>query len=159
MTGPDLVGSERDVLVHYLRAMREAVIATTAGVDETQVRAAGVPSGTSLLGIVHHLAGVERHWFRKVFAGEDVDVDLSMSPRDGSSLAEVVAEYRAAGAESDAVIARTADLSTLAAIVNPGEDELDSLRRIIAHMIRETARHAGQADILRELIDGVTETG
>jgi hypothetical protein len=70
---------------------------------------------------------------------------------------EVVAAYREACARSDEIVRSCSDLSTMAAIANPGEDDIDSLRRIVAHMIEETARHAGHADILRELIDGATD--
>lgn len=69
---------------------------------------------------------------------------------------DLVADYRAACVRSDEIVYACPDLSTLAAIANPGEDALDSLRQIVAHMIEETGRHAGHADILRELIDGAT---
>jgi Protein of unknown function (DUF664) len=69
---------------------------------------------------------------------------------------EVVAAYREACARSDQIVRGCPDLSTLAKIANPGEDQRDSLRIIMAHMLRETARHAGHADILREQIDGAT---
>ena len=59
-------------------------------------------------------------------------------------------------ARSDAIVAACPDLGTPAAIANPGEDAIDPLRVIVTHMIEETARHAGHADILREQIDGVT---
>ena len=70
---------------------------------------------------------------------------------------EVVAAYREACARSDDIVRACPDLSTKAKIANPGQDQRDSLRRIVAHMIEETARHAGHADILREQIDGATD--
>ena len=155
--GDDLVGSERDVLVYYLNRMRDAVVRVSEGLTDEQQRAAGVPSGTSLLGLVWHLTGVEQHWFRLVFLGEDIEVDMSMDVPPELSRADVVAAYRAACARSDEIIMTCPDLSTLAAIANPGEDVLCSLRRVTAHLIRETSRHAGHADILREQIDGATE--
>ncbi len=156
-TGPDLIGAERDVLLYYLNKMRAAVIRTCAGLTDQQQRSPGVPSGTNLLGIVHHLTGVERHWFELVFLGDDSDIDMSMDVNVDTTHDHVVAAYRQACARSDEIVRACADLSTMAAIANPGEDDIDSLRRIVAHMIEETARHAGQADILREQIDGVTE--
>jgi hypothetical protein len=69
---------------------------------------------------------------------------------------EVVAAYRRICARNDEIV-RGHDLATVAAIANPGEDRPVSLRRITAHMIEETGRHAGHADILRELIDGATD--
>jgi uncharacterized damage-inducible protein DinB len=155
-TGPDPVGSERDVLLHYLNKMRDAVVRTSEGLTDEQQRAPGVPSGTNLLGLIQHLTGVEAHWFRRVFLDEDRHVDESMDVPVDATRDEVVAASREACARSDAIVRACPDLSTMAKIANPGEDEKDPLRVIMAHMIEETARHAGQADILREQIDGVT---
>jgi uncharacterized damage-inducible protein DinB len=156
-TWEELGGSERDVLLHYLNKVRNAVVRTAEGLTDEQQRTPGVPSGTNLLGIIKHLTGVEQHWFRLVFLGEDLDIDDSMDVPAGVTRDEVVAAYREAGARSDDIVRACPDLSTMATVVNPGEDALDSLRVIAAHMIEETARHAGQCDILRELIDGVTD--
>lgn len=154
--GPDYVRSERDVLLAYLDKMRDAVVATTQSLDDEQLRWAAVPSGTNLLGLLHHLTAVERHWFRMVFLGEDVECDMSMTVPEGVTRAEAVAAYREECARSDEIVRSCADLSTLSAVPNPGEEGLSSLRSIVAHMIEETGRHAGHADIIRELIDGRT---
>jgi uncharacterized damage-inducible protein DinB len=153
----DLVGSERDVLINYLNKMRNAVVRTSEGLTEEQQRAPGVPSGTNLLGTVQHLTEVEAHWFRRVFLGEDFETDRTMNVPAGVTRELVVAAYRAECARSDEIIRACPDLSTLSRRKNRGEEWLDSLRRIAAHMIEETARHAGQCDILRELIDGTTD--
>lgn len=79
-----------------------------------------------------------------------------MDVPDGATRDEVVAAYRQACARSDEIMAACPSLSTMAKIANPGEDKAVSLRRIVVHMIEETARHAGHADILREQIDGAT---
>jgi uncharacterized damage-inducible protein DinB len=154
--GQDLIRSERDVLLRYLNKMRDAVVAASESLTDDQLRAPGVPSGTNLLGLIQHLTGVEQHWFRLVFLGEDLVCDMSMGVPASLTRNEVVAAYREECARSDAVVRACPDLSTLSAIANPGEDEQVSLRMIVAHMIEETARHAGHADILRELIDGTT---
>jgi hypothetical protein len=125
-SGYDLVGSERDVLLAYLNKMRNAVVRTSEGVTDYQVRRPGVPSGTKM----------------------SVPADAS---RD-----DVVAAYRTACARGDEIVRACPDMSTMAAIANPGEEQKDSLRSIVAHMIEETARHAGHADILREQVDGAT---
>ena len=156
-TGPDLVGSERDVLLHYLNKMRDAVVRTSEGLTDAQERTPGVASGTNLLGLIRHLTGVEEHWFQRVFLGRNPDTDDSMDVAAGTTHDDVVAAYRDACARSDEIVHGCPDLSTMAQIANPGEDEKDSLRRIVAHMIEETARHAGHADILREQIDGATD--
>jgi uncharacterized damage-inducible protein DinB len=155
-SGPDLIRSERDVLLYYLNKMRDAVVATLESLTDEQLRAPGVPSGTNLLGLTQHLTGVEEHWFRLVFRGEDLVCNVSMDVPAGVTRAEVVTAYREACARSDEIVRACPDLSTLSAIANPGEDQRDSLRMVVAHMIEETARHAGHADILRELIDGAT---
>jgi hypothetical protein len=156
-TGPDLVGSERDVLLHYLNKMRDAVVRASEGLTDEQQRTPGVPSGTSLLGLIQHLTGVEVHWFERVFLDEDRSIGDSMDVPSDATREGVVAGYRAACARSDKIVRDCPDLSTMAKIANPGEDHTCSLRRIMAHMIEETARHAGHADILREQIDGATE--
>jgi uncharacterized damage-inducible protein DinB len=153
------MGSELDVLLHYLNKNRDAVVRVSEGLTDEEQRTPGMPSGTNLLGTVRHLTGVEDHWFGRVFLGEDRDRerDESMVVPPGVSRDEIVRAYRAASARSDEIVRAAPDLSTMAQIANPGEDGVDSLRVIIAHMIEETARHAGQADILREQIDGATE--
>jgi uncharacterized damage-inducible protein DinB len=156
-TGLDLVGSERDVLLYYLNKMRDAVVRTSEGLTDEQQRTPGVPSGTNLLGLVQHLTGVEEHWFRRVFLDEDRAADDSMDVPLDTTRDEVVVAYREACARSDEIVRGCPDLSTMAKVANPGEDQKDSLRRIVAHMIEETARHAGHADIVREQIDGATD--
>ena len=156
-SGQDLVGSERDVLLYYLNKNRDAVVRTLDGLTDEQQRTPGVPSGTNLLGLVQHLTGVEVHWFERVFLDDDRGVGESMDVPFDTTRDEVVAAYRAACARSDEIVRARPDLSTMAKIANPGEDEVDSLRRIVSTMIEETARHAGHADILCEQIDGATD--
>ncbi|HSK25021.1 MAG TPA: DinB family protein [Egicoccus sp.] len=155
MTGQER-RSETDTLLAYLGAMRQAVVRDCGGLDDGQLRRPGVPSGTSLLGIVHHLTGVEQHWFFRVFLGDGVEYDKSFQPAAERSADEVIAAYRAVWAEHDDIVRRHPDLGVMAAAVNPGEDALDPLRSIVVHLVEETARHAGHADILREQIDGAT---
>jgi uncharacterized damage-inducible protein DinB len=148
--------AEPEVLLFFLNKMRNAVVRTSEGLTEAQVRAPGVASGTNILGLIQHLTGVEEHWFRVVFLGEDLAVEKSMQVPEGVSAADVVAAYRRACARSDEIVRGCPDLGTLARAVNPGEPRRAALRRIVAHMIEETGRHAGHADILREQIDDVT---
>ena len=145
------------MLLRFLNKMRDAIVRTSAGLTDEQLRAPGVPSGTNLLGLIVHLTFVERDWFEQIFLGHDLGLRDSYVAPDGATYAEVVAAYRAACARSDEIVYACADLSTLAQAVNPGEDDRVALRRIVAHMIEETGRHAGHADILREQIDGATD--
>jgi uncharacterized damage-inducible protein DinB len=154
--GRDLAESESDVLLFFLNRVRDAVVRASAGLTSEQQRMPGVPSGTSLLGLVRHLAAVEEHWFQRVFLGEDRSIDMSMDLPAGATRDEVVAAYRRACARSDEIVRACPSLSMLARTANPGEDRVRSLRRLLVHMIEETARHAGHADILRERIDGAT---
>jgi uncharacterized damage-inducible protein DinB len=156
-TGREPAESEREVLLFFLNKMREAVVRTSEGLTDDQVRMPGVPSGTNVLGLIRHLTGYEEHWFCRVFLGEDRDIDTSMSVPADATREEVVAAYRQACARSDGIVRSCPELSALAWGTNPGqEDRRSSLRRIVVHMIEETARHAGHADILREQIDGTT---
>lgn len=154
--GRDVTESESDVLLFFLNRVRDAVVRASAGLASEQQRMPGVPSGTSLLGLVRHLTAVEEHWFQRVFLGEDRNIDMSMDVPPSATRDEVVAAYRQACTRSDEIVGACPSLSTLAKIANPGEGWVVSLRRILAHMIEETARHAGHADILRERIDGAT---
>ena len=81
---------------------------------------------------------------------------MSMTVPPGATREQVVAAYRQACARSDGIVRACPDLSTVATIANPGVPHPISVRRIVTHMIEETARHAGHADILREQIDGST---
>ena len=149
-------GGELDTAMAYLAFARSCVLKKVDGLDEGQLRRRLVVSDTTLLGLVQHLTDSERYWFGYTLAGDpryaDVDFDMVVAP--DLSPAQVIAGYRAAIAESDAHI-RTADgPSVLTA--QPVNDEPRTLRWVIAHMTSETVRHAGHADILRELIDGVT---
>jgi uncharacterized damage-inducible protein DinB len=144
------------VLLFFLNRVRDSVVRTSEGLTDEQQRTPGVTSGTNLLGLIKHLTAVEEHWFQAVFLGESGSSDMFMDVPATATRDELVAAYRRACARSDEIVLLCPDLSTLATAVNPGESRRASLRRIVAHMIEETARHAGHADILREQIDGTT---
>jgi hypothetical protein len=147
-TGAD----EKSTLLGFLDYLREAIAAKVRDAPEPQVRTAGVPSGTSVLGLVKHLTFVERFYF----LGEDVrDWAATMRPGPQETVADVLAAYRAAIEQANAVIAECADLTQQAP--RPARRaSAPSMRWVLVHMIEETGRHAGHADILREQIDGST---
>ncbi|HEX4700252.1 MAG TPA: DinB family protein [Actinomycetes bacterium] len=148
-------GGELDTALAFLRFARHCVLKKTGGLEEDQLRRALVPSGTSLLGLVQHLAESERYWFGYHVAGHpDTDITFGMDLPTGRDAATVVADYEAASAESDAILTAIGDLET--PVSRPIDDQLLSVRWVMAHMTGETARHAGHADILREQLDGVT---
>ncbi len=154
--GPPRVSTdERTTLVSFLDYLRDRVVVKLQGLGEDQARRSLVPSGTSLLGLVKHLAVVELGWFRWSFAGEDLDLsprDVDLVPED--TIASVIAMYRAAVHSARETTAGSFDLDQRAVRSRQLEVEPPSLRWILVHMIEETARHAGHADILREQIDG-----
>lgn len=149
---PTLSAGERDTLLAFLDYLRESVILKVADLDRERAGRPMVPSGTSLLGLVKHLTLVERWWFHVVFAAAAADVpDVDVAPED--TVDGLVAAYREVIAGSNAIAMACDDLDRLSA-TNGGEPP--ALRWILVHMIEETGRHAGHADILREMIDGTT---
>lgn len=147
---PQTGAEERATLLGFLDYLRDAIAAKADGVPEPQVRTAGVPSGTSLLGLIKHLACVERFYF----LGEDVDDwDATLRPTPDETAEGVLADYREAVRRANEVIDACTDLTSPAPNA-PGRRSAPSMRWLLVHMIEETGRHAGHADILREQIDG-----
>jgi hypothetical protein len=126
------------------------------GLSEQQLRRVLTDSGTSILGLVQHLAEVERYWFGHHLAGATWDPghEHGMAVPAGRAAADVLAGYRAAIEDSDRAIRAAADPQARFAV--PVDGNRHTLRWAIAHMTSETARHAGHADILREQLDGTT---
>jgi uncharacterized damage-inducible protein DinB len=152
-------GNERELLTAFLDFERDTVLWKLSGLTEAQLRAPRTPSGMSLLGLVKHLAYVERNWFRIRFLGEplivpwrsgdpggDFRVGLSDTPES------VVRFYVEEIAHARRIVAETESLDEIAA----DPDRPVSLRWILIHMIEETARHTGHADLMREATDGQT---
>ena len=147
---------ELDTALAFLSFARECVVKKTEGLTEEQLRRVLVESGTTLLGLVHHLTLAERLWFGHHVAGREQDdpgnVDMYVPPERGPE--QVLADYRAAIEASDDAIRAVGDLGKPMAI--PLQGTFHSVRWVVAHMTSETVRHAGHADILREQIDGAT---
>ena len=149
-------GGELDTALAFLAFARESVLIKTEGLDDEQLRRVLVDTGTTLLGLVHHLTVAERYWFGFHLAGEipDQEWDFGMDVPADRGTAQVLDDYRAAINRSDAILRRIGDPDTPAARAIDGRHL--TLRWVVAHMTSETVRHAGHADILRELIDGTT---
>ncbi|HEV8558852.1 MAG TPA: DinB family protein [Actinophytocola sp.] len=159
---PPFVGTERDLLIDYLEFYRRTVELKCAGVAKEKLSEQTMPPSTMTLhGLVRHLAGVERWWFHRQFAGEDVDL-LYYSDDDpdqdfgdlSGDFDDALATWRAQCAHSREIVARTGSLDATGIRERTGEPV--SLRRILLLMITEYARHSGHADFLREGIDGAT---
>lgn len=152
-TPPPRTGdSETEVLRGFLDYLRNSVSAKVEDAPEPQVRTAGVPSGTNLLGLLNHLTYVER----ATFLGERVtDWQATFHAAPADSVADVVTRYRQTVALTNDVLDACADLG--APVPRPRSNgPAPSVRWALTHMIEETGRHAGHADVLRELIDGAT---
>jgi uncharacterized damage-inducible protein DinB len=151
---PESSADEKTTLLTFLGYLRASVVRKTEGVPDAVAAAPAVPSGTSLFWLLGHLTAVELNWFVWAYEGRDVPQwDDDPQPGGGQTREELVAAYREAIARADAVVAACDDLD------RPGARSLretppPNLRWVLLHMIEETGRHAGHADILRELYDG-----
>ncbi len=147
---------EREMLLDFLDFYRSVMIRKVEGVDDVGLRMSPVGSGTSLGGLIKHLAHVERWWFQAFFDSREVefpwsdnDPDADFMVEDDDTADSLIGLYRRACEESRR-IAADSELNRKV----PGRRGDVSLRWILVHMIEETARHAGHADIIREMIDG-----
>jgi uncharacterized damage-inducible protein DinB len=152
------------VLRRYLQTGREALVWKLDGLPEYDVRRPMVPTGTNLLGLVKHVASVEAGYFGETFdrpfpeplpwLDDDAEPNADMWATTEESREQVVGLYHRVWAHSDATI----DALGLDAVGEvpwwPPERREVTLHQILVHMIAETNRHAGHADIVRELIDG-----
>lgn len=162
------LGDERTTLTEALRCQRLTLELKCAGLDaEAMARQAIEPSTLSLLGLVRHLAEVERDTFRKLLAGErdapplfrtdDRDADFNAVRADPAMVDEAWAAWRNEVAFATAWVAAAPNLDVTAG--DPGNEHGSggggvSLREMLVGMIEEYARHMGHADLLRERIDG-----
>lgn len=158
---PPAVVTEKETLLAFLDYQRATLLQKVQGVSEEDLkRPASPPSPLTLLTLVKHLAYVERSWFQWRFKGldfefpwtkEDPDADFRIEPDE--TVAGIIAFYQGEVTQSRQIV-EAASLDDLAA--RPWTSGPISLRWVVVHMIEETARHCGHADLLREAIDGVT---
>jgi uncharacterized damage-inducible protein DinB len=167
-TAPDVslpdgphTGDDRPILEGYLASHRAMLLHKCAGLTGEQLAIRSVPpSNLSLLGLVRHMAKVERKWFRERIAGEHLgpmydvtlgadadfeDIDPTRAQADYARLLEecrLADEALAAASYDDTIVAHVGDMS---------------VRSVVIHMIEEYAQHNGHADLLRECVDGATD--
>ncbi|MCP2364127.1 hypothetical protein HD597_011147 [Nonomuraea thailandensis] len=151
-------------LHHYLRTARESLVWKLDGLSEYDVRRPLTPTGTNLLGLVKHLASVELGYFGDTFGhphgeslpwfedGAEVNADMWATP--GESREQIIALYHRAWAHADATIEKLPLDAPGHVAWWPADRNPTSLHRVLVHVLAETHRHAGHADIVRELIDG-----
>jgi uncharacterized damage-inducible protein DinB len=152
--------AERAALLDVLDLQRGALINKLSGLSEQDACTAATASSLTLLSIVKHSAVWERRWFQVLLAGRrfpnewpdvgDSSADATFDLRPGDTIDAIVADYRRQIAAASEVLA-TVDLDAPCADAAVADM---SARAVVLHMIEETARHAGHADIIRETIDG-----
>ncbi len=154
-------GDERSTLLAFLEWQRGALARKCEGLEPDQLRVRSVePSTLSLLGLVRHMADVERGWFRRTLAGEDIeyrystddDIDGEFDNVDAADVSEAFASWDEERARADEIVSRRA----LDATGHRRDGTEVSMRWILNHMIEEYSRHNGHADLLRQRIDGAT---
>lgn len=161
--GAPVAADEKTTLEGMLDHYRALLLDICSGLPEDQLRRPMVPSGTSLLGIIKHLSFVERSWFQERVGNEpfelpfdpDADPDADWRIEENETAEDVFSMYRASINRSRQTMAN----KSLDDLVESPHRRGYSVRWVLAHMLEETARHTGHADILRELIDGRTGAG
>jgi uncharacterized damage-inducible protein DinB len=162
---PGQNAGEREMLAGWLEHHRGILIWKCEGLSAEQLRRRAVPPSTlSLLGLVRHMAEVERGWFQAVFLGQDVpdlydrsaDEDADFNDVGQADPAEAFQAFERECAASRQVVAQAPSLDALSKQTSERTGQAWSLRWIVTHMIEEYARHNGHADLLRESVDGTT---
>ena len=156
---PPYAADEKTTLSAFLDWYRDVMLRKVEGLTTEEATRKLVPSPTNLLGLIKHLGYVEQGWFQRTFLGlkmdvpwSDADPDADFRIEPGESVESVTAFYREQCERSREIVAN-AKLEDK----SKRPDRKDhTMRWIMVHMIDETARHAGHADILRELTDGAT---
>ena len=161
---PDPAASEAELLAQYLDYQRATMLAKTEGLDASQLGYQHPPSALTLAGVLYHLAHVEETWMefrflglreREPWAGVDWDTDPDWEFHAAARLEpdELRQRYRDACDGSRKALAEAASLDQQS-VRTLRDGRHFSLRWVLLHLIEETARHAGHADLLREAIDG-----
>jgi hypothetical protein len=160
------VSDERTTLETFLDYQRGVLLRKAEGLtDDEARRAACPPSDMTILGLVRHVADVERSWFRRGLAGQDApplfygdahptgDRDGDFHPPDDATIDDALAALADEIAASREVMAGVTSLDEVE-VGGPADSDAKNARWILVHMIEEYARHLGHADLLREAIDG-----
>jgi len=162
------VADESEALLAYLAQQRYVLRLTAYGLNEQQARATPTPSPLSVGGLVKHVSAVERFWMDVVLqqvkapdsdSEQQYQDNFRLSPSE--TLEGVLADYTEAARETEQIVGTIADIAHAVPVAAgvpwfPKDVEAWSLRWVLLHLIEETARHAGHADIIREAIDGAT---
>jgi uncharacterized damage-inducible protein DinB len=161
------VADERDGLLAFLAQQRDALRFAVHGLTDAQAAATPTASALSLAGLLKHVARTEEQWMVQIVAQrplpdrgtEDYEAGFRLEP--GETVAGLLDAYAAVAAETEAIVAAIPDLGQPVPVPKgvpwfPQDVEAWSVRWVLLHVIEETARHAGHADIIRESLDGAT---
>lgn len=157
------VADERDGLLQFLRHQRQGVRYAAYGLSDAEARQTPSASTLSIGGLLKHLASTERWWMARVAGGEvrnDAQAYLdTFRMGDGDTLDSVLDDYDSAAEETEKAVAGIADLGQPVPVPRavpwmPQDVDAWSVRWVLLHLIEETARHAGHADVVRESLDG-----
>ncbi len=156
------VESERDCLLAFLGEQRAALRRATHGLDNNQARATPSTSGLCLAGLIKHVTSTEENWIGTLTKHHTASAEQSggfdLTDRDG--LPQVLEHYQLTAQRTESIVVAVDDLGTLVPIsyLNPRMPAglMRSARWVLLHVIEETARHVGHADIIRESLDGAT---
>jgi uncharacterized damage-inducible protein DinB len=158
------VANEREALLAYLAQQRYTMRLTAYGLTDEQCRATPSASPLSVGGLIKHVTAVERAWMETVLerrsgSVEGYEDNFKLLPDE--TMTDVLARYDAAAIETDEIIAGIADLGQAVPVPKgvpwfPDDIEAWSVRWVLLHLITETGRHVGHADIVRESVDGAT---
>jgi uncharacterized damage-inducible protein DinB len=163
-TEPHEIAPERDQLTRFLDIQRDTILRKCEGLTREQLAQPHPPSSLTLGGLLNHLALVEDSWFRVRFTGEpeddrwagiDWDADPDYEFRTAADLEpdELRRRYEQSCERSREIVAKAGSLEQLS-VQKRGNGHHFDLRWVLLHLIEETARHAGHADIIRETLDG-----
>jgi hypothetical protein len=157
-----MIAGMKNTLHTYLREAREAMVWKLDGLGEYDIRRPLTPTGTNLLGLIKHLSIVEAWYFGQCFGrpfaekltwwDDDAEPNVEMWARADETRAEIVDRYHRACAHADATIEEL-DLSATGHVPWWGKSSV-TLHKMLVHVLAETCRHGGHADIVREQIDG-----
>jgi hypothetical protein len=160
---------ERELLLAYVAQQRDGARNAAFGLTDEQARLTPLPSSLSIGGVLKHLADTEQGWMDLVLQrvqdksaeGQESAYHDAFRLGPDETLAEVLARYEAVAKETESIIATIADLDQAVPVPKgvpwyPDDLEAWSVRWVLLHLVEETARHAGHADLIREAIDGAT---
>jgi uncharacterized damage-inducible protein DinB len=157
------VADEREGLLRYLEQARYVLRLTAHGLTDEQARATPTASALSIGGLIKHVAATERYWMgliqQRPAAGSTDDYVNGFRLSGDETLAGVLEDYEAVGKETERLLDGIADLGQPVPVPRdapwfPRDVDAWSVRWVLLHMITETSRHAGHADLVRELVDG-----